>query len=418
MAASPTPALLPAEVASDTVEALYDRHGAQRPWTYWLILVLAFGALASLPLIEVDVSVRAAGLVRPAVERSELRVPMGGLIQAVPVRENDAVRRGAVLLVLAAPVLDEKIALNVVRMRETAAHLADLSLLLRSVATPSSALDAARWSEVPLGGKDAGAGSARLVPAIKLDAPAFASSARRQDYLQLLAQLETLELRLDRARRELHRTRALQARGLVTDRDLDDARFAADSIAGECALLLSQSVTRWQADLADREAQRESLAAEARQLAEEKNLYTVRAPSDGALSGFSGLTAGAYVQPGQMIGALSPDEALRIECYISPRDIGMVRVGQAAHLQIDAFPYTQWGSLEGTVAAISADNVASNNPGSGFRVLVTLPRHHLTLPSGLRGELRKGMTAAVRLLIARRSLFSLLHQDVSDWLRP
>lgn len=270
MPAIAAPALLPAEIASDTVEALYAQHGVQRPWTYWLILMLVLGALAALPLIEVDVSVRAVGLVRPAVERSELRVPMGGLIQALSVRENDEVRRGAVLLVLAAPALDEKIALNAVRMRETASHLADLPLLLRSAATPASALDAARWREISANGQYTGAKSALLVPANTLAPVAFASSARRQDYLQLLAQLETLELRLERARRELYRTLALQVRGLVTDRDLDDARFAVGSINGEARLLLGQSVSRWQTDLAEREAQRDGLATEARQLGEEK----------------------------------------------------------------------------------------------------------------------------------------------------
>ena len=75
----PTPEaipLLPALLAQHTVESLYAEHGPARPWIYWLALLGVTAALAALPLIEVDVTVRSPGVVRPATERTELRVPL------------------------------------------------------------------------------------------------------------------------------------------------------------------------------------------------------------------------------------------------------------------------------------------------------------------------------------------------------
>ena len=69
-------AYIPADIAPHTVESLYAEQGPTRPWTYWLVLAGVIGALASLPLVKVDVSVRAPGLVRPLTKRADLSTPV------------------------------------------------------------------------------------------------------------------------------------------------------------------------------------------------------------------------------------------------------------------------------------------------------------------------------------------------------
>ena len=53
--------LIPAAFAENTVESLYAEMGAEQPWIYRLLLAGVIAALASLPLINVDVAVRAIG---------------------------------------------------------------------------------------------------------------------------------------------------------------------------------------------------------------------------------------------------------------------------------------------------------------------------------------------------------------------
>jgi multidrug efflux pump subunit AcrA (membrane-fusion protein) len=121
--------LPPAVIAQHTVESLYAEHGPQRPGTYWLILAGVSGALASLPLIKVDVSVRAPGLVRPLTERTELRPAGSGQIAEVLVRENDRVYAGQPLLVLRSRNLEERLARNRAQQAERATLIADSVLL-------------------------------------------------------------------------------------------------------------------------------------------------------------------------------------------------------------------------------------------------------------------------------------------------
>src|SRR5262245_57563155 len=99
----------PAAIAEHTVESLHALHGIGRPWTYWLILAGLIAAMASLPLVEVDVAVRAPGIVRSVTEPGELRTTVSGRISEVRARDNDPVAAGQVLLVIATSGIDEQL---------------------------------------------------------------------------------------------------------------------------------------------------------------------------------------------------------------------------------------------------------------------------------------------------------------------
>ncbi len=423
---------IPAELAQHTVESLYAEHGAPRPWTYWLVLAGVIGALASLPLIKVDVSVRAAGLVRPTTERAELRPAVSGHIAEVLVRDNDRVSAGQPLLVLHSRDLDERLSRNQAQQTEHAALIADLNNLTTDF--PDRNGSAATRPDFT-GGRQGNQGSEppphpsfASLPSVKI-AVVFQTAALRQEHAQFLAQADSHRLAEAKARSELARYTTLAGKGIATQQELDNARYEVERLQAELRLLVEQTLARWQARLRDERTTQAGLESEAQRLREEQALHTVRAPADGVLVGFSGWSAGGFIAAGQSLGAVSPEDALQVEVYVSPRDIGLVRVGQTARLQVDAYPYTQWGTLDGTVTAISGDllggvvpNAANGNSGSnpaaGFKVLVRPAATYLALPNGLRGDLKKGLTLSVRFLVARRSMLQILYQDVSAWLDP
>ena len=184
----PTPEaipLLPALLAQHTVESLYAEHGPARPWIYWLALRGVTAALAALPLIEVDVTVRAPGVVRPATERTELRVPLSAQIAQVLARDNDTVTAGQPLLVLRSRDLDERLALNRTRQTLSTSLITDLTRL-----TPA-ATDSSPANPFPL-------------EVTTLETPEL-----RADLAQLHAQWATQQLTQTKASRELARSATL-----------------------------------------------------------------------------------------------------------------------------------------------------------------------------------------------------------------
>ena len=126
----------------------------------------------------------------------------------------------------------------------------------------------------------------------------------------------------------------------------------------------------------------------------------------------------AGVRPtGEQLAVISPDTTLVADVYVTPRDIGLLRVGTVARLLIDAFDYNAWGVVPGRITQISDDFVLLDRRPV-FKVRCQLDRHELVLANGVRGALRKGMTLQARFLIARRSLLQLLYDDLASWLDP
>jgi hypothetical protein len=103
--------------------------------------------------------------------------------------------------------------------------------------------------------------------------------------------------------------------------------------------------------------------------------------------------------------------------FVTPRDIGLIRPGGPVRIQVDAFNYNDWGFVTGRVREISQDFVVEGQQPV-FRVRVALDATELRLKNGFRGELRKGMTLRARFVVAERSLFQLLRDDLNDWLNP
>lgn len=378
--------LLPAELAGHTVESLYALHGPERKWTYWFVLGGVVGALASLPVIHVDVSVRAPGIVRSLTERAELKTAVSGRIGDVPVHDNDVVAAGQVLLTLGTGELDEQVHRQAALMAEKAAVQADLRSLL---------------AEVEL-------------------AQDLQTVALAHEQIQYRAQLESYRLAEAKAASEYGRFTALADKGIATRQELDNSRYEVERLQAESRLLREQTRARWAARLKDEESGCADLASTLRQLEEQRTHYTVRAPVAGVLVGFNGWSPGGQVLAGQVLGTVSPGDALRVETQVSTKDIGLVRTGQRVRLQVDAYPYTQWGMLDGVVESIGGDLLAGGAPGSPryFKVLVRPVATHLSLSSGTRAELKRGLTLTARYVLARRSLLQVLYDDASAWLNP
>src|SRR4029077_5267048 len=108
-----------------------------------------------------------------------------------------------------------------------------------------------------------------------------------------------------------------------------------------------QTVAKWQADKVQKELELEQYKSEARQLAEKRDLYSVKAPLDGAVIGLEGVVEGGYVQSGQRIGDISPTSDFVVDVSVPPKDIGRIFIGQPVNIQVDAYPYTIWGLLPG-----------------------------------------------------------------------
>jgi hemolysin D len=91
-------------------------------------------------------------------------------------------------------------------------------------------------------------------------------------------------------------------------------------------------------------------------------LQTLRAPVDGTVEQLAVHTLGGVVTPAQTLMVVVPDGShLEVDATLPNRDVGFVHAGQPAEVKVEAFTYTRYGLLHGTVDGVSRDAMATGN---------------------------------------------------------
>ncbi|RPD46383.1 HlyD family efflux transporter periplasmic adaptor subunit [Hymenobacter sediminis] len=348
------------------------------------VLFIVMFAL-TLPIIYIPISSQAPGILRPLAEKTEIRPLVAGTITRLHMKENQTVRKGDTLLVLQSGTVEAQMALNQKQQAERTAFIIDLKQLTQGIT-------------VPVGG---------------LRTQLYGQQAAQFHYQQ-----QQLRSQLEKSSRDLATSQRLFAGRVIARIELEDKTFAHRKLLDEARVLTETQRSQWQADLNAHRVALAELRERQQQLSQERQLYALTAPVAGTVQQLAGKYAGSYVQAGELLGSISPDGDLLAECYVSPKDIGFMRVGMPVRFQIDAFDYNQWGMIEGQVTDVARDFTLLKEQQPVFKVRCKLSRSYLQLKSGYRGQLRKSMTVRARFQLAERSLWQLLFDKADDWLNP
>jgi hemolysin D len=119
------------------------------------------------------------------------------------------------------------------------------------------------------------------------------------------------------------------------------------------------------ADLSKAETQANEHGQEVAKAAQKRELRTLRAPVDGTVQQLAVHTIGGVVTPAQQLMVIVPKDAgLEIETTLANKDVGFVQKGQDVEIKVEAFTFTRYGLLHGTVINVSQDAVAAQDPSS------------------------------------------------------
>jgi hemolysin D len=193
---------------------------------------------------------------------------------------------------------------------------------------------------------------------------------------------------------------------------------------------MTETVSQFVADqsqkLAEAERKRDQIMQDLVK-ARNKNARTrLTAPVSGVVQQLAVTTVGQVVNSGQSLMTIVPlDAPLEIEAMILNKDIGFVEPGQPAVVKVDAFPFTRYGTLVGTVTKVSSDavdmrdspnlsdaaaavkvqgmspNTGSSRPELAFPATIKLERRSIDV-DGREVNLTPGMTATVEINTGRR----------------
>lgn len=348
--------------------------------TYGVLLGLVALSTAALPIVQVPISVPAAGFLRARADPQTVVVSVSGWARKVRSSEVRSVARGDTLLLLDRPDL---------RAREEALGARDANLRteiadLRALIAHAEALE---------------------------EAPRPISLRYGEELSRVQVELERHATRLEAARRETARAAALTNRGLAPLADLEGLRDRVRDLWREGALLRAESVTRWRRELAVATEEREALLADMAGIRQERERLAVLSPVSGEVDAMSAFSPGTFIGAGAQVATITPTSELIAELYLEPEDLSVVSPGARANLRLSSFRYSRWGGIRGRVYQIAPHAVRASEEVVGW-ARVRLDAGSVASPGG-RIELRRGLAVSARIPAGRRSLLSLIAGELA-----
>ena len=149
------------------------------------------------------------------------------------------------------------------------------------------------------------------------------------------------------------------------------------------------------------------------QVLEEKKLF---APTQGTVNNIVITTIGGVVKPGEIIMEILPTSSdLIVEAKVSTADIAYVKENQVASVKLDAYDYSIFGAMNGTVIYISPDTLIEQTPNGEkpyYRVQIKITGAEFIKRSE-EIVIRPGMTASVDIKAQQRSVLSYLTKPIT-----
>ena len=349
---------------------------------YWFILIFIFIGFASLPFIEVDVSVQSRGVITSINKMAPINSPLTAKVIQVNIQENALVKKNDTLVILHQQGIVNEVNIKGDQIELQQKYITDIDLLLKK------------------------SGHAKVQTLLYTkEQEEFNNSVNKH-----VRKIRKLHVDFDR-------TSTLYNDGVLPLSTFQEDSFKLNEAKDELVAYKTSVYARWESERKNYTLAIHDLKGQIENLKQQQSQYAIFAPFTGSIIDFKGIAPGNFLNENQLIAYLSPQEELIAECYITPTDIGFIKKGMPVRLQIDTYDYNQWGLLDAQVFDV-ADDVALVGEEYRYLIRCRLESDYLTLNNGLKGPMKKGMSLTGRFIITQRTLFQLLFDKVDDWLNP
>jgi multidrug resistance efflux pump len=374
------------EKIQNTTIAYLPRFRKRSYFVYYTVLFIVVSGLVALPLVYCNIAISVQGITRPVTERTDVKSFIGGIIDTIYYHEGSSIKKGSTILRIKDRVTKGKRIYNDFEINQHRAFIQDLRLLTSG--EPNEAL------------------------LNHLTSPLY--KEQLSHYLHLRTDQSA---NLSKATKELNTNTTLYNQKVITRKEFFDTQNTYDKTDANYKAFTVEQQTSWQQDLIKYGLELSQYKNEQDQVNTDASYYEVKAPVSGTLQDINNRYTGGLLQQNEAICSISPGGNLIGECYVSPKDIGLIKIGQTVHFQIDAFDYNYFGVLTGKALSIDNDFTVMNNT-TVFKVRCVFDNTQLHLKNGYSAHLQKGLTFQARFIIGERTLWQLLWDKLDDWLNP
>ena len=341
--------------------------------TTWSLMGTTILGIGWLAIAQTEEIVVAPGKLEPLGDVKPIQVPMGGVVEAILVKEGEKVTAGQQLLRMdteateqkqqslkeAVTLKQEQLNLKLEEKQIVLAQIeAELGVLRRNLLLQQDVADRVRslW--------EAGAGSE----------------------IQMLQQNDKIQ----QVEGELER---LEGERLKQNKQMDQQiRQLRSELAQLRSNFVEQTVSM--------------------------RYKSITSPVDGIIFELKPKSPGFVAQNSEPVMTVVPFDKLQASVEIPSSDIGFVKIGQKADISIDSFPATDFGVLEGRVESIGSDalppDAQKGRSTYSFASNIKLSSQKLKLSNGEALPLQVGMSLSANIKLRKVSYLQLLLGSFKD----
>ena len=406
----------------------------------WLLLVFSFLALLWACFGQLDIVASAPGKVIVSGNTKSVQALETAKVQEIHVREGDAVRAGQLLLMLdptqqAADAERIESDLQGARIAALRARQVLDAIERGRYAPPSPIRGLSNTSTEELNSR---AEATYQEFRTRLSRVQAEIDKHEAELLSTAAQIKKLESTLPYARMRANDYKELSEHNFMSRHAWMEKEQLRLEQEGELATQHSR-ISEIRAALKESTAQRQTLIIETRrQLLDDWSegrqkvadleqelvkarsrlqLTQVTAPIDGTVQQLSVHTVGGVVTPAQVLMLIVPQQqTIEVEAMLENKDIGFVHPGLAVEIKLEAFPFTRYGTIPGTIAHLSHDAVTDDKRGLLYLAKVQLQQNTISV-DGRNEAIVPGMSAIAEIKTGQRSVIEYLLSPVLQYKR-
>ena len=369
-----------------------DQH---KSWPMISILSAGFAALAFwASQSDLDQLVRATGQVIPDARTQIIQAADGGVLFELRVQEGQAVKAGQILAVL------EKERAQA-GFKEIVARVASLRAILDRTN--------AEISQKPL-----------LFNKQSAAFPEF-TTAQAGLYMQRKKTLDEemgyLQEALANAKEELEMNQKLMKTGDTSRLDLLRSERQVTDLAGRISATRNRYLQEARQDASKAE---EELATTQQKLNERQSILNhtdLTSPVGGVVKYLRVNTIGGVLRPGDELMQIAPtDGGFFVEGRVTPSDVGSLKLGLPVTVRVDAFDYSIYGTLKGSLTHISPDTLSEQGSRGEtnvfYRIQVRLDADQSHNPRAQDIVIKSGMTTSLDIRTGERTVMQYLIKPI------
>ena len=362
--------------------------------TWSLIGTTAIG-IGWLAIARTEEVVVATGKLDPIGNVKNVRIPPGGVVEAILVKNGQRVSKGEALIRLDQESSSEKLKSLSKSVEEKSTQIGQKQQQLQL-----KKLERERTGELNREQLATTRANLQLQQEILNRLASLASEGGVKD-IEFLQQ----------------RNKVQELKGELTKRELDGRRQINQ---------IDQQIEQLNAELAGLRSERAQLNANLTEVRVTNKNETLRAPVDGIVFDLKLNNPGFISQAmsSEVMLKVVPFNTLEADVMIPSNKIGFVREGQPADISIDSFPASDFGVLEGTVESVGSDALPPDpqqmRQEYTYPAVITLKSQQLKLKSGKELPLQVGMSLTANIKLRSVSYLQLLlntFQSKTDSLR-